>query len=47
MKILKTAICLLLLWAAGACGRTDTAENETGGEEEAPRNLVYGIDADA
>lgn len=47
MKILKTAICLLLLWAAGACGRTDTAENETGGEEEAPRNLIYGIDADA
>ena len=47
MKILKVSICLLLLWAAGACGRTDTAQSEAETEEAAPQNLVYGIDADA
>ena len=48
MKILRISICLLLLWAAGACGRNDSAGNDTENTagEEAPRNLVYGIDAE-
>lgn len=45
MRITRPIICALLLLAAGACGRHPSAD--AGEEREAPRNLIYGIDADA
>lgn len=45
MKSLKTIGCALLLAAAAACGRSGEQPAD-GGQEAAPKNLMYGIDAD-
>ena len=45
MKKWKIAIYALLLAAAGACGGPNGEPAQTE-EQSAPRNLLYGIDAD-
>ena len=39
-------LILALLWLAGGCCSAPSEESETAAGEEAPKNLVYGIDAD-
>ncbi len=44
MRLLQTTICTLALVAAGACGGPSGSAADSAAE--APRNIVYGIDAD-
>lgn len=46
MKSLKIISCALLLAAATACGRNGR-QSADDGDEAAPKNLLYGIDADS